>query len=203
MKHPVKQAFSLSPGLSHRNVLGLSRSLGIELQQQIILAVWWILLIDQACSLKMACYWPRSTKTKQQNAVTNVARARSITSRLVNNAYPERTLARMYYPLAVENKKFLFLSLFDVNIRRIKHMLERCFASFARCWKWNFCFFYGNIRCTLFRLSVEAISFTCQVLFLFLVRFHKNEKKANTRSCRSVKNILRLTQALAGLCKAG
>ena len=100
MKHPVKQAFSLSPGLSHRNVLGLSRSLGIELQQQIILAVWWILLIDQACSLKMACYWPRSTKTKQQNAVTNVARARSITSRLVNNAYPERTLARIYYPLA-------------------------------------------------------------------------------------------------------
>ena len=56
--------------------------------------------------------------------VTNVARARSITSRLVDNAYPERTLARMYYPLAVENKKFHFLSLFYVNIRRIKHMLD-------------------------------------------------------------------------------
>ena len=37
-------------------------------------------------------------------------------------------------------------------------------------------------------------------LFLFLVRFHKNENKANTRSCRSVKDILRLIQALAGLC---
>ena len=69
--------------------------------------------------------------------------------------------------------KSSFFIPFYVNIRRIKHMLERCFASFARCWKWNFCFFYGNIRCTLFRLSVEAISFTGQVLFLFLCVFIK------------------------------
>ena len=116
---PRPQAYPTETSWAYLAHLGLNSN-----KKQIILAAWWILLFDQACSFKMACYWPRSTKTQQQNVVTNVAQARSITWRLVNNAYQERTLARMYYPLAVENKKFLFLSLVYVNLRRIKHMLD-------------------------------------------------------------------------------
>ena len=114
----------------------------------------------------------------------------------------------MYYQLAVENKKFLFYPFLREHQKNQAHVREM-FRFFCPLLEVKLLLLLREHKMYIIPSKRGSDIFHWPSFVFVFVHFHKNiytrkeENKANTRSCRSVKDILRLTQALAGLCKAG